>query len=123
VSDCRLVEVRASDRPPEILDLAHPALPIARDDRRYGAAAGYFDCAHYYWETRTPKWLLCVDRTKTPANSAIRYGEITEQNLARYIVRRLTYNPDFDALVRAILEFIDRLPTARPPLPSLKPAG
>ncbi len=123
VSDCRLVEVRASDRPPEILDLAHPALPIAPDDRRYGATAGYFDCAHYYWETRTPKWLLCVDRTKTPANSAIRYGEITEQNLATYIVRRLTYNPDFEALVRAILEFIDRLPSSKPPLPSLKPAG
>ena len=37
--DCRFVELRASDRWPGILDLAHPALPIAPDDRRYGVAA------------------------------------------------------------------------------------
>ena len=96
---CRFAEARASDRVPGILDLAHPALPIAPDDRRYGVAGDHVECGHYYWETDTPNWLLCLDPTKTPANSAVRYGEISAPNLAAYVMRRLTYNPDFDALV------------------------
>ncbi len=54
------------------------------------------------------------DPEKTPANSAVRYGEITEQNLAAHVMRRLTYNPDFDALVGEILAFIDGLRLVRP---------
>ena len=38
-------------------------------------------------------------------------------------MRRLTYNPDFDALMSSILDFIDAAPRARPPLPSPKPAA
>jgi esterase/lipase len=120
--DCRFVELRASDPWPGILDLAHPALPIAPDDRRYGARAAYADCEHYYWETDTPAWLICADPEKTPANSAVRYGEITGQNLAAHVVRRLTYNPDFDALVARILTFIAASPWPAPPLPEPKPA-
>jgi esterase/lipase len=120
--DCRFVELRASDHWPGILDLSHPALPIAPDDRRYGAAAGYADCEHYYWETDTPAWLICADPQKTPANSKVRYGEITQQNLAAHVVRRLTYNPDFDALVARTLTFIAASPWPSPPLPEPKPA-
>jgi esterase/lipase len=123
LDDCRFAVVRASDPWPGILDLAHPALPIAPDDRHYGVAGDYVDCSHYYWETDTPNWLLCLDPDKTPANSAIRYGEISEQNLAAHVMRRLTYNPDFDALVSEILAFIDRLPSSSAPLPRTKPAA
>jgi hypothetical protein len=122
LDDCRFALVRASDPWPGILDLAHPALPIAPEDWHYGVAGDYVDCSHYYWETDTPNWLLCLDPDMTPANSAIRYGEISEQNLDAYVMRRLTYNPDFDALVSEILAFIDRLPSSSPPLPRSKPA-
>jgi alpha-beta hydrolase superfamily lysophospholipase len=122
LDDCRFAVVRASDPWPGILDLAHPALPIAPDDRHYGVAGDHVECSHYYWETDTPNWLLCLDPGKTPANSAIRYGEINGRNLDAHVVRRLTYNPDFDALMRDILAFIDRLPAAPPPLPRAKPA-
>ena len=44
--------------------------------------------------------------TKSPANSEVRYGEITGANLERHVVRRLTYNPDFEALTGAMLEFL-----------------
>ncbi len=120
---CRFVEARASDAWPGILDLAHPALPIAPDDPHYGIAADYLDCRHYYWETETPNWLICLDPGKTPANSEVRYGEITPENLADHVMRRLTYNPDFEALMSSILDFIDAAPRTRPPLPSPKPVA
>ncbi len=122
-TDCRFALAHASDPWPGILDLAHPALPIAPDDPRYGAAADYLDCRHYYWQTETPNWLICLDPTKTPVNSQIRYGEITPENLAEHVMRRLTYNPDFEALMASILDFIDTAPRASPPLPSPKPAA
>ena len=38
-------------------------------------------------------------------------------------MRRLTYNPDFEALMSSILDFIDAAPRTRPPLPSPKPVA
>ena len=119
--DCGFVETRAGGAPPGILDLAHRALPIAPDDPHYGTAGDYLDCRHYYHETDTPNWLLCLDPGKTPANSALRYGEITPPNLAAHLMRRLTYNPDFAALAGEILTFIDELPWQNPPIPRSKP--
>ena len=114
VEDCRFVETRAGAAPPAILDLAHRALPIAPDDPRYGAAGDQLDCGHYYYETDTPNWLICLDPGKTPANSEIRYGEITERNLAAHVMRRLTYNPDFAALADEILDVPRRTAVAEP---------
>jgi hypothetical protein len=36
-------------------------------------------------------------------------------------MRRLTYNPDFDALATAILEFLAAQRRSSPPVPTLKP--
>jgi esterase/lipase len=103
--NCRFVTERQSAAMPDILDLSHIALPIAPDNPRYGANGPYPDCSHYYWEN-SPNWLICVDATKTSANSALRYGEITEANLQRRIIRRLTYNPDFRGMTDAMLTFL-----------------
>jgi hypothetical protein len=81
-------------------------VPIAPDNPRYGADAAYHDCSHYYWEEDTPNWLICVDVTKTPANSEVRYGEILPANLQHHLMRRLTYNPDFAAMAGAMLAFL-----------------
>jgi hypothetical protein len=105
-TDCRFVTELSSTAPPDVLDLSHVGLPIAPDNPRYGADAAYHDCSHYYWEDDTPNWLICVDVTKTPANSEVRYGEITGANLERHVMRRLTYNPDFAAMAGAILTFL-----------------
>jgi esterase/lipase len=104
--DCRFVVERPSASAPDILDLSHVALPIAPGNPRYGANGAYNDCSHYYWEN-SPNWLICVDVTKTAANSGLRYGEITEANLQRHVVRRLTYNPDFAAMADAMLAFLE----------------
>jgi esterase/lipase len=103
--DCPFVSERSSADPPDILDFSHVALPIAPDNPRYGAGGGYPDCSHYYWEN-SPNWLICVDATKTTANAELRYGEVTASNLQHHIVRRLTYNPDFGAMVEAMLAFL-----------------
>jgi esterase/lipase len=116
--DCRFVETRAGAAPPAVLDLAHRALPIAPDDPHYGSAGDQLDCGHYYYETDTPNWLLCLDPGKTPANSQIRYGEITQSNLSEHVMRRLTYNPDFDGLAGEILDFLEGLPWPGPPKPT-----
>jgi esterase/lipase len=104
-TDCPFVSEKSSADWPDILDLSHVALPIAPDNARYGADGGYPDCSHYYWEN-SPNWLICVDAAKTAANANLRYGEITAANLERHIVRRLTYNPDFDAMTGAALAFL-----------------
>ena len=104
-TDCPFISERSSADSPDILDFSHIALPIAPDNPRYGANGGYPDCAHYYWEN-SPNWLICVDATKTSANTELRYGEITTTNLQRGIVRRLTYNPDFDVMMDAALAFL-----------------
>lgn len=104
-TDCPFVSEKSSADWPDILDLSHVALPIAPDNLRYGANGGYPDCSHYYWEN-SPNWLLCVDVTKTTANAGLRYGEVTAGNLERHLVRRLTYNPDFDAMAGAALAFL-----------------
>jgi esterase/lipase len=104
-ADCPFVSEISSADWPDILDLSHVALPIAPDNPRYGADGGYPDCSHYYWEN-SPNWLICVDATKTSANADLRYGEVTAGNLQRHIVRRLTYNPDFDAMMDAALAFL-----------------
>jgi hypothetical protein len=104
-TDCPSVAEKSSADWPDILDLSHVALPIAPSNARYGPDRGYPDCAHYYWEN-SPNWLICVDATKTVANADLRYGEITAANLERHIVRRLTYNPDFDAMMGAALAFL-----------------
>jgi Alpha/beta hydrolase family len=103
---CQFISERSSAAPPEILDFSHVALPIAPKNPRYGAKGAFRDCAHYYWEADTPSWFICMDPAKTAANSEVRLGEITEINLQRHLMRRLTYNPDFAAMVSAMLAFL-----------------
>jgi hypothetical protein len=79
-------------------------LPAAQ---RVGRSSGFRSCLHYYWEKDAPSWFFCSDPAKTPANSEVRYGEIGASNLAHHVVRRLTYNPDFDGLAADLVEFLD----------------
>lgn len=108
-TDCRFVLPRPSAAASGVLDFSHLALPVAPGNPRYGTGGSYVDCLHYYWRQDSPEWLICLDPTKTPENSDVRYGEITEPNLQRYVVRRLTYNPDFEAITEAMLGFLDDL--------------
>jgi esterase/lipase len=105
--DCAFVTERASGPTAAALDLSHIGLPIDPDNPRYGRSSGFRSCLHYYWEKDAPSWFFCSDPAKTPANSEVRYGEIGASNLAHHVVRRLTYNPDFDGLAADLVEFLD----------------
>jgi hypothetical protein len=104
---CDFVTERASGPTKEALDLSHIGLPVAPRNPRYGRASGYRSCLHYYWEKDAPSWFFCADPAKTVANSEVRYGVISPANLDTYVMRRLTYNPDFDRLASDLVGFLD----------------
>jgi hypothetical protein len=93
---------------PGILDLAHIALLAAPENPRYGAASGRKDCLHYSWDLDTPEERVCVGDLVGEGERYLRYGEASGGNLQNYILRRLTYHPDFDFMASAILDFLDK---------------
>lgn len=88
----------------KILSSAHTALLVPAEDEHYGAHGDYTNCAHYYPDDMD-KYAVC---TQYPDECWS--GEITENNLAAGILRRLMYNPNFTALKTSIRQFIDGLP-------------
>jgi esterase/lipase len=104
---CPFVTERSGGPTKEALDLSHIGLPIDPRNPRYGRDSGYRSCLHYYWEKDAPSWFFCSDPAMTPANSDVRYGEISEVNLDAHVMRRLTYNPDFDDLAADMVSFLD----------------
>ncbi|MGI9434403.1 MAG: alpha/beta hydrolase [Geminicoccaceae bacterium] len=97
--------LRANDG---ILDLAHIALLAAPDNPRYGASSGRRDCLHYSWERETPEGQVCVGDREGEGVHYLRFGETSSGNIQSYILRRLTYNPDFDFMATAILDFLEK---------------
>ncbi len=97
--DPRLVR-RPSAYPDErILDFSHTAIPVAPDNRHYGRHGDYKNCMHYL--EKPDKWAKCK-----ASDPEVRLGENTKENLERHTIQRLTYNPDFDHLAVAIVEFL-----------------
>jgi esterase/lipase len=107
---CRFVTERSSGPSEEALDLSHIGLPIDPRNPRYGRDSGYRSCLHYYWEKDAPSWFFCADPAMTTANSKVRYGEISAANLDAHVMRRLTYNPDFDRLAADLVDFLEDAP-------------
>jgi hypothetical protein len=104
---CPFVTERSGGPTQEALDLSHIGLPIDPRNPRYGRDSGFRSCLHYYWEKDAPSWFFCSDPAMTPVNSDVRYGEISEANLDAHVMRRLTYNPDFDRLAADMVSFLD----------------
>lgn len=88
----------------KILSSAHTAIVLRPDDAHYGAAGNYSNCTHYYPGERA-KYDACINRP-----NEVPQGEITEQNLEAWTMRRLMYNPHFAALEISMKRFIETLP-------------
>lgn len=86
-----------------IISFSHISIVLAQDDEHYGVHGKYSNCQHYYPNDMN-KYHACVGN---PQN--ISQGEVTEQNLAAGIMRRLMYNPHFDQLEISMQRFIDCL--------------
>jgi esterase/lipase len=83
-----------------ILDYSHVCLPIAPDDPHYGLHGDYIPPLHL--ENTSNK-----RKSKSPAKK-IMLGALTKENLKRYCMRRLLFNPDFAFLKQRIESFIDK---------------
>ncbi|MGI9509190.1 MAG: alpha/beta hydrolase [Geminicoccaceae bacterium] len=90
-----------------ILDLAHIALLAAPDNPRYGASRVY-DCLHYSWGEDTPEGQVCTGAEEGEGSRYLRYGDMSDDNLKNYVLRRLTYNPDFDHMAEQLIKFLER---------------
>ena len=87
----------------KIISSAHTALILPPSDAHYGSEGDYCNCAHYF-PGDMEKYDICI---KQPHEAL--QGEITDQNLAAGILRRLMYNPHFGELEVSMREFIGRL--------------
>lgn len=101
-------ESKNNDSGGAILDLAHIALLAAPENPRYGASAEIHDCLHYSFESETPEGQLCAGLSNGEGGRYLRYGEMSDGNLGNYVLRRLTYNPDFDYMADRMIDFLRR---------------
>lgn len=91
-----------------ILDIAHVALLAAPNNPRYGARAETNDCLHYSFQSQSPEGRVCAGRSNGEGDRYVRYGEMSDRNLENYVLRRLTYNPDFDHMANEMIDFLRR---------------
>jgi len=85
-----------------IKSYAHTALLQSPDNPHYGARGSYRSCTHYYRLDRQ-KYLRC----KNGEESCL--GEMFDESERCPVVRRLTYNPQFDDMLADIRAFLREL--------------
>lgn len=95
----------------KILSSAHTGIVVSPDDPHYGAQGDYKACNHYY-DADQPSYRRCK------AGNEDLLGEITEAHLSQGVVRRLTFNAQFDAMLNAMEEFLRSLEDATKQAPS-----
>jgi esterase/lipase len=87
-----------------IISSAHTSIVLPGNDTHYGESGEYSNCVHYYPE-EMEKYSVCLAHP-----GQILQGEITDENLKSGVLRRLMFNPHFDALKASLRRFIDNLP-------------
>ena len=86
-----------------ILSSGHTAIVTSPDDKHYGFRGEYSNCIHYFPDDME-SYQACVNQPEQALQ-----GEITEQNLKAGLLRRLMYNPNFEALKVSMKRFIESL--------------
>ena len=104
VSEAMLEMVNSVIPDKKILSAAHTSIVLPPDDTHYGEHGSYANCLHYFPD-EMDRYTACM------ANPESAYlGEITANNLQAGLLRRLMYNPNFDALKASMRRFIASLP-------------
>ncbi len=98
-TDPRVERRRSAYPEQDVLNFSHLGIAVAPGNPHYGRRGDYHNCLHYL--QRPQAWDACKI-----ARRPVKYGEITEANLEHHIMRRLTYNPDFDRLMAAVQAFV-----------------
>ncbi len=86
-----------------ILSSAHTAIVVSPDDAHYGANGGYANCLHYY-DNDSDRYKACMSQP-----GEVWWGETSERNLERGLLRRLMYNPHYAAMEASLQKFIQGL--------------
>ena len=86
-----------------ILSSAHTAIVVPPDDAHYGANGGYANCLHYY-DNDSDRYKACMSQP-----GEVWWGETSERNLERGLLRRLMYNPHYAAMEASLQKFIQGL--------------
>ena len=87
-----------------ILSSAHTAIVVSPDDAHYGANGGYANCLHYY-DNDSDRYKACMSQP-----GEVWWGETSERNLERGLLRRLMYNPHYAGMEASLQKFIQGLP-------------
>lgn len=99
LDDARVIKRSASYPDLGIVDFSHICLPMASDHPHYGVDGDYKEFQHYQ-----AFWGKIFKKPEQPH----RQGAMSYQNLKHYNLQRLTYNPDFENLVSALIDFIEK---------------
>lgn len=94
-----IIDSRVPDQ--HIASSSHISLLMPANDPHYGAHGDYSACTHYYVE-QPSAWRQCM------AHKEDLLAEITPYFLAQGIVRRISYNPNYDKLLATIDAFLKR---------------
>jgi esterase/lipase len=84
----------------KILNISHLAIPVSKDNYYYGKNGLYQICTHYYNDKK--KYQKCL----SSKDNEIFKGEISSNNMDKFTLRRIGYNPFWDNMVQDIKEFI-----------------
>lgn len=88
-----------------ILNFSHMCLAVSPNHPHYGNKGDYHDFLHYEEGlTQEPKTI----------SEAPYFGAVTHTNLRKHFIQRLTYNPDFEAMMQSIAYWIEKLPSSDP---------
>ena len=68
-------------------------LPISPDNPHYGINGDYQDFLHY-------------PHAEPPPGKEIVLGACSKENLDRWVIQRLRYNPDFEGMMEKLLGFL-----------------
>ena len=86
------------------MNYSHLSLPVSPVNNYYGKDGEYKNCLAYNANENQLK--LCQQEINT--NSKVKYGEKNDKN-GGHPVRRLTFNPDFENMMKEIFSFIQSL--------------
>lgn len=93
-----------SDKTLGILNYSHLSLPVSPSNDYYGKDGEYKNCLAYTGNKKDLK--ICEQNVD--AASKVKYGEKTDSN-GENPVRRLTFNPEFENMMKKIFGFIKSL--------------
>ena len=99
--DLRIKFINAALPAIKILDMAHLSYLMPSTDKFYGLHGEYRDCLIYSGHSKL--WQQC----KMSGNNYL--GEDTKDNLAKYLVQRLTFNPFYDGMIKELEGFLDNV--------------